>query len=147
MSFQVDDMVLIVSGPGEDEAGRIVAYDTSLAQYLIELASSYVFKFEEELEYAERVPETPEFGMSSDDTADYVEDFIRCSVERIRGIGQEQYSEGSYQQFEALTPPELLEMMQEELRDMAAYAAFNHIALGRIKEAMGAMFDTSEEDA
>lgn len=75
-------------------------------------------------------------GMSSEDLANYVDQFIREAQARVRGVGDEQYSQGTHQKFEAMHPDELFEWAQEEVQDIAVYAAMLDIRLRRIREAL-----------
>lgn len=72
-------------------------------------------------------------GMTSDDLAEYVDQFIREAQARVRGVGDEQYSEGTHQKFEAMSLDELLAWAQEEVQDVAVYSAMLDIRLRRIR--------------
>lgn len=72
--------------------------------------------------------------LNSEDLAFEVEDFIAKVSERITGTGNDQYSTGENQQFEAMPLDSLIEYMEEELRDVAAYATMLHIRMQRVKK-------------
>jgi DNA-directed RNA polymerase subunit F len=79
------------------------------------------------------------FGMSSDDLAEYVQEFITDCVNRIKGAGNAQYSEDGYQKFEILDLDDLFEYLEEELRDIPNYLAMLFIRMRRIREALKAV--------
>ena len=57
-------------------------------------------------------------------------------MSRIKGVGQEQYAQGDFQQFEVMDLGELIEYQLEEIADDINYAIFRFIRLRRIQEAM-----------
>lgn len=75
------------------------------------------------------------FGMTSDQLADEVSQFVAECAVRIRGVGRDQYEGKGYQKFEMMEMDELFEYLEEELRDVANYAAFLVIRLRRIRAA------------
>lgn len=80
------------------------------------------------------------FGMTSDQLADEVAQFIAECAARVRGVGKDQYEGKGFQKFETMEMDELFEYLEEELRDVANYAAFLVIRLRRIRAAFD-MFD------
>lgn len=80
------------------------------------------------------------FGMSSEDLAQYVADAVVDAAGRIKGVGNQQYSEGSYQKFEGMPLIDLFEMADEELLDLVNYAIMLRIRLIRLASAL---FDTN----
>lgn len=86
------------------------------------------------------------FGMSSDDLAEYVQEFITDCVNRIKGAGNAQYSEDGYQKFEILDLDDLFEYLEEELRDIPNYLAMLFIRMRRIREALKAVDIIPEEE-
>lgn len=81
------------------------------------------------------------FGMTSEELAQEVSQFIAECAARIRGVGKDQYEGRGYQKFETLEMDELFEQMEEELRDTANYIIFLVIRLRRIRAA----FDTFDD--
>lgn len=80
------------------------------------------------------------FGMSSEDLAQYVADAVVDAAGRIKGVGNQQYSEGNYQKFEGMPLIDLFEMADEELLDLVNYAIMLRIRLIRLASAL---FDTN----
>lgn len=80
------------------------------------------------------------FGMTSDQLADEVAQFVAECAARVRGVGKDQYEGKGFQKFETMEMDELFEYLEEELRDVANYAAFLVIRLRRIRAAFD-MFD------
>lgn len=80
------------------------------------------------------------FGLTSEQLAQYVADAVVDAASRIKGVGKEQYSEGSYQKFEAMPLIELFEYADEELLDLVNYALMLRIRLIRLA---AALFDTN----
>ena len=60
--------------------------------------------------------------------------FFDGVVERLEGVGAEQYSAGSTQLFETMPLGKLETYMREELQDVAAYALMLSIRLDRLVE-------------
>lgn len=73
--------------------------------------------------------------MTPDELATEVDQFIRLCTDRIVGIGAQQYhEEGKPQRFETMSFDALAEYYEEELRDIANYAAMSHIRLRRMRD-------------
>lgn len=87
-----------------------------------------------------------DFGMSSEDLAEYVAEFMTDCVSRIKGAGKEQYSEEGYQRFEAMDLDDLFEYIEEEIRDIPNYCAMLFIRMRRLREALKAVDIIPEED-
>jgi hypothetical protein len=87
-----------------------------------------------------------DFGMSSEDLAEYVAEFMTDCVSRIKGAGKEQYSEEGYQRFEAMDLDDLFEYIEEEIRDIPNYCAMLFIRMRRLREALKAVDIITEED-
>jgi hypothetical protein len=87
------------------------------------------------------------FGLTSDELAEYVADFVVDAASRVRGVGASQYSFEGYQKFEAMTLPELFEYADEEILDLMNYCVMLRIRLIRLAAALFAADDiVSEED-
>jgi hypothetical protein len=87
-----------------------------------------------------------DFGMSSEDLAEYVGQFMADCASRIKGAGNEQYSEDGYQRFEAMDLDDLFEYIEEEIRDIPNYCAMLFIRMRRLREALKAVDVIPEED-
>jgi hypothetical protein len=103
-----------------------------------EIAAVYVTEVDEDgeevdLEETQLESLVKPFGYSSDDLANFTEELIHKSVSRIRGVGNQQYSEGEYQKFEAMDIDDLFECVNEELFDIVNYAAMLFIRLERLR--------------
>jgi len=136
--------VVITGGSLIGEKGVIEAYEPLMDVFLVHLASDvhmYTFQGmfevldEDEEEITGDMPEVPRQGMTSQQLADYVSDFIIHCTTRVNGVGEEQYSEGTHQKFEAMAIDDLFEWAEEEVQDIAVYAAMLHIRLRRAREA------------
>lgn len=77
--------------------------------------------------------------MDSRGLADAVEELIRECRERVMGVGDQQYSEGTTQKFEKMDLRELVEWAYEEIDDVVVYAAMIRIRLGRIMALVNGM--------
>jgi hypothetical protein len=80
------------------------------------------------------------FGMSCDELAMGLGEFMREATARVYGPGRDQYerprdTKGVYQAFELMTPRELLQMAREEVQDLGVYAAMLDIRLARMARA------------
>lgn len=90
-----------------------------------------------------------EFGMSSEELAAYCAEYIVACISRIKGVGNDQYSEGGHQKFEVMELEDLIDYLREELMDVGNYAAMLDIRMRRIKEALQEVDDLgqgTEED-
>lgn len=135
---EAGDRVVLTAGLFTGHAGHIESYDRASDVYLIHLDNGHhVFAFPGIFEViASEMPDTPAHGMTSEQLADYVSDFIVACTTRVRGVGDEQYSEGTHQKFEAMGVDELFDWAMEEVQDLAVYAAMLHIRLDRVKQAI-----------
>lgn len=61
-------------------------------------------------------------GISSPELADFVDLACMLAVDRVLGVGAEQYDDGKGQRFERLTEDELKRELIEELLDVVVYA-------------------------
>lgn len=86
------------------------------------------------------------FGMTSDDLAEYTNTFIADCVNRIKGVGNTQYSEDGYQRFEAMDLDDLFEYIEEEIRDIPNYCAMLFIRIRRLREALKVVDIIPEEE-
>lgn len=91
------------------------------------------------------------FGMTSEELATEVAQFVAECASRISGVGRDQYELNGHQKFEELDLDELFQYAEEELQDIANYACFLAIRLRRIRAALDARDDlgvgTEEEFA
>jgi hypothetical protein len=154
--------VLIKSGDFAGKFGKVIEFGMGL--YVVEVGAWKVAVSEDALEpyfnlkevAAVHVTELDEdgdpegtthleklvkpFGMSSEDLAEYVADAVVDAAGRIKGVGNDQYSEGGFQKFEGMPLIELFEMADEELLDLVNYAIMLRIRLIRLASAL---FDTN----
>lgn len=139
--FFEQDRVEVTAGLHAGVRGTVVfkfeGYDTYLVQpdqddsYVIQTNGVYLRLIE-----PVQVVDPLKIGMTSDDLANYVGEFIQDCQARVRGVGDQQYSQGTHQKFEAMSLDELLEWAQEEIQDVAVYSAMLDIRLRRVREAL-----------
>lgn len=72
-------------------------------------------------------------GITSGQLAVGVREFVGNAVNRVLTVGREQYDEGDGQKFERMPLPQLCDWANEELEDIAVYAAMMAIRIQRIK--------------
>jgi GNAT superfamily N-acetyltransferase len=89
------------------------------------------------------------FGLTSDDLAGYVADFVVDAAARIRGIGDAQYSNQTFQKFEGKALMEVFNDADEELLDLMNYLVMLRIRIIRLANAIFEADDcvTEEEDS
>lgn len=137
----------IVPGEFEGMEGKIQRIDHTAGAFLIEFPSysttpqwvvpDMVRPVDPQPEGTEfPMPEAPPHGMTSEQLADFVSDFIIACTTRVRGTGHEQYSTEHGQKFEAMGLDELVQMAREEAQDFVVYAAMLDIRLQRIQAAL-----------
>jgi hypothetical protein len=81
------------------------------------------------------------FGISSSDLGLAVNVFLFGAVERISGTGAEQYEKrdkngNPFQEFEQMTPLELVKAAREEVQDLGVYAAMTDLRLARLQASL-----------
>lgn len=165
MSLVQGTPVVITAGAGTGGVGLVQGDSLGLLEVTAD--GVYYLKHRDELEplvtlgqaaeyfEIEAVPEEDEsppslatkvlgFGLSSEQLSDFVQEYIVECMGRIRGVGNEQYSQETHQKFEAMSLEELLTYLQEELMDISNYAAMLHIITERMKHAL--VVTEGEED-
>lgn len=85
------------------------------------------------------------FGMTSEDLAQTAAEYIAACVARIKGVGNDQYSEGGHQKFESMELDDLFVYALEELQDFSNYAVFLAIRLERLRNAIFAVDDLGDD--
>lgn len=153
--------VRIKGGDFAGEFGVIVEYDHVFDLYLVEngkrrsghewheleplftMSQVVSVKVEDDTTPA-LVKKVIPFGMSSDDLAEEIAEFIAECAGRIKGVGKDQYEEGGHQKFEEMELDDLFEYAEEELRDICNYAAFLVIRLRRIRAALNEADDLGD---
>lgn len=140
MILEEGDVVRIISGDMAGNDAHIDSWDEMTGRYVVLVDGMPFGKTAEELlpivEIVDEEDVTPSFGMTSEQVATFVEEYARRCGERVRGVGNDQYSEGQYQKFETMSPIELFTMLQEELEDLVPYIVFIHIVTQRMVKAM-----------
>lgn len=136
MRFQHGQRVRITAGDASGNHGTVEFYDELFGLYVVRVDGRDGHRFG--CQPDELVPggSAPEFGMTSQQLADYVAEFIGRATARVTGVGDQQYSRDGFQKFEAIPLEELLLMLQEELQDAAVYAAMLDIRVQRYRDAM-----------
>ena len=74
--------------------------------------------------------------MTSQELSDFIEQTIRDARSRIEGIGNEQYSFGSEQNFERLPLATLVSEADSELLDLISYCAMLRVRLKRLEQTL-----------
>ena len=156
--------VVVKSGEFNGRVGFIQEYDAAFDLYMVSngnwLSGHEWFELEPlftlgqvvNVKVAEQEPgsdlsdKVKQFGMSSDDLADYVNVFMTDCVNRIKGVGDKQYSEEGYQKFEAMDLDGLFEYIEEEIRDIPNYCAMLFIRIRRLREALKVVDIIPEEE-
>lgn len=154
--------VAIKSGIHIGEIGRVATWDAVMEKWEVDLGGLSVYKHGAELEpmftmdqvvnvkLAAQQPgsdladKVKGFGMSSEDLAEFVGMFVTDCKNRIKGAGNDQYSEDGYQKFEIMDLDDLFEYIEEEIRDIPNYCAMLFIRMRRVREALKAI-DIIEE--
>ncbi len=78
-------------------------------------------------------------GLTSEQFADHVAQFVTAATGRVLGPGHAQYSSDDGQAFEAMTPLEIIAWAREEVQDLANYAAMLDIQLSRLAQRLEAV--------
>lgn len=86
------------------------------------------------------------FGLSTEELAEYIGDFVVDAAARVRGVGREQYDMQGYQKFESYSIPELFEQTDEEVLDLMNYLVMIRIMLIRLFNAVMAPDDLVEDE-
>lgn len=86
------------------------------------------------------------FGMSSQDLAESVVEYMKEATARIHGVGNDQYSQPSHQKFEELDIHEMFNYADEELLDLMNYLVMLRIRLFRIWHAVSSIVDVPDEE-
>lgn len=146
--------VVIKSGIHIGEVGRVATWDSVIERWEIDLGGLSVYKdtnevepmftmdqvigvkIQEQAKGSDLMDKVKGFGLSSEELAGYAQQFITDCANRIKGVGNEQYSEAGYQKFEAMDLDELFEYIEEELRDVPNYCTMLYIRIRRLREAL-----------
>lgn len=146
MIYPEGTQVVITGGDFEGNHGVIELWEEVFELYVVHLEGSdgrayhvgvrHAHLFPIDLEPPSQSDEVPPFGLTSEEFADYTEQFIRDSASRIRGVGNEQYSQGDHQQFESMDLDDIFEYAEEEIRDLANYASMAFIRIRRVRDAL-----------
>jgi hypothetical protein len=86
-------------------------------------------------------PDLMNFGISSSELGLAVNVFLYGAVQRVAGVGAEQYEKRDkngdpFQAFEEMTPFELVTMAREEVQDLGVYAAMTDLRLARLQASL-----------
>jgi len=83
--------------------------------------------------------------LTSEELAEHVEAFIVAAVTRVRGPGDDQYSNGDRQAFEGRTLDEQFDELRDELYDVANYAVMLNIKVERLQQEIAAVVRAAGE--
>lgn len=156
---------LITSGVCAGEVVRVVEWDHGFEMWVVNLLGEDMLKQADELEPvftmdqvinvkieeqrpgSDLIEKAIPFGMSSEELADATEAFITKCSNRIKGVGDKQYSEeGGYQRFEEMDLDDLFEYIDEEIQDIPNYCTMLHIRITRLREALKVADVIQEEE-
>lgn len=157
-----DRWALVTSGNMVGQVGKVVEWDHGFEKWVINVGGNEIFKetyeldpvftmnqivdvkLQESAQGSDLADKVKDFGMSSDDLADFVQTFIADCALRINGVGKQQYEQDGYQKFEVMDLDALFEYIEEEIRDIPNYCAMLFIRLRRLRNALTAI-DIIEE--
>lgn len=150
--IEVGDAVRILAGRSIGEVGKVndiwhnkivvgiyageVAVDRDQLEPLFDLEQGIEIKLPEVAPGSALAEKVKPFGLSSEELGEFTTEFIAEAVSRVNGVGNEQYSEGSFQKFESMDLDDLLEYAEEEVLDIANYSAMMFIRLRRLRQAL-----------
>lgn len=159
-----DRWVLVKSGIYTGEVAKVVEWDHGFEMWVVNVLGTEVFKevhelepvftmnqivdvkLREQAEGSDLEDKVKEFGMSSEELAEAVMDFMAKCASRIKGVGNKQYAEDGYQKFEVMDLDDLLEYILEEIRDIPNYCAMLEIRIQRLRQALVAVDIIEERD-
>lgn len=145
---------LIKSGPNRGQVVKVLSWDHGFEMWVVDYRDEEMFvdtdnlepvftmnqivgvKLEEQQSGGDLMEKVKPFGLSSDDLAHYAENFIANCSNRIKGVGNQQYSEGGFQKFEAMDLGDLFRYIQEEIEDIPNYCTMLWIRMERLREAL-----------
>lgn len=119
-----------------DVSGQEVAYDRNQLEPLFDLEQGIQIKLPEVEPGSALAEKVKAFGLSSEELGEFCVEFNSEAQGRINGVGNKQYSQGGFQKFETMELDELLEYAEEEVLDIANYAAMMFIRLRRLRQAL-----------
>lgn len=146
--------MVVRSGIHIGEVGRVASWDSILEQWEIDFGGFSAYKQTEEVEPmftmdqiigvklqeqqsgSDIMDKVKGFGLTTEELADYCKMFIVDCTNRIKGVGDQQYSNPGYQKFEVMELDDLLEGIEEEIRDIPNYLTMLFIRIRRIREAL-----------
>lgn len=161
--LKVGRPVVIMSGLLAGHTGVITDYDHLLKVFLVnttsfsqggyqahELKPLFTLdqvvevKLEEQETGSDLADKVKPFGLSSQELADFTGEFIKECQGRIKGVGNQQYSEDGFQKFEAMELDDLLEYLEEEILDIPNYCAMLFIRVRRMRQALNEVYDLGQ---
>lgn len=158
-----DRAVVITAGTGLGVVGKVYGWHEVFGKWEIDAGDTSYFKTSDEIEPlltmdqivgfkiqeqqsgGDLMEKVKPFGLSSDQLAHYAESFIANCSNRIKGVGNQQYSEGGFQKFEAMDLGDLFRYIQEEIEDIPNYCTMLWIRMERLREAL-IVADVIEEE-
>jgi hypothetical protein len=128
-------VIEITAGPFEGLRGEIIDYDHSDDTHLVLMDRSELVVGVRigEFDILDDEIETPDFGMTSDQLAGYVQGFAELAAKRVTSS---KYDHGSYQEFECADVEHVLAKTMQEIESWAAYAAMAHLRVARMLKAL-----------
>jgi hypothetical protein len=158
--FKADDEVLVIGDHSDFKGqwGRVLQYEAIFERYFVFLpdvhkAGAYTAFTEDELDFLPPVEgevddsedeetsdgfviEVPPFGISGEQFADHVQLLLGRTLTKVGQVGPEQVFFG-FQEFEGLTPQEVLVAILGKVEESMIMHAQLHILVARIGTALG----------
>lgn len=141
--FSIEERIWLNAGTYEGEHGVILSFgmhDLHGVIANVELDSGVkvgvLIEWLEHEKQPDHVVNILKHGMSSADLAEAVHMVMHYCMDRVNGVGHEQYAEKDHQKFEAMSMEDLMEYQIEEIADDINYAVMRFIRLRRIQNAM-----------
>jgi hypothetical protein len=136
--------IVVLDGDLKGEYGVIISYESIFDRYFVQLPNRslqghFAFQLEEisplddneEGDEEEEPFQPPGFGMSEDDFVAHLEFLIGRSLSKVPSVGAKEAFFG-YQEFEGLTPEEVLLKLLDKIEEGIAHLAQAHILISRI---------------
>jgi hypothetical protein len=153
--FTEGDDVVVTSGEHKGQWGRVLRYEEVFGKYFVQLPEISVtgyFAFEPnelfplededqatdgdaEEDYEEEGVDVPAFGMSSEDFVTHLDILLDRTLTKVGNVGPHDAFFG-FQEFEGMTPDQILIALLDKLEEGMALFAQAHILISRIGVAL-----------
>jgi hypothetical protein len=150
--------IVVGEGDYKGQYGVVLKFEDIFDRYYVQLPNLSVtgyFAFqehellplapEEEVSDEEEEDETPRLGMTDTEFVQHVEFMINRSLDRLVTVGPETAFFG-YQEFEGMTPNEVLIQLMDKLEEGIAHLAQAHVLVSRIAVALQGTIEEVSRD-